>query len=485
MKFAYQIAEEVRSGQVSAEEVVREALERAEGVQNLNAFITIAHDAALARARKLDKKRAAGETLGPLAGVPIAVKDNICTAGIRTTAGSKSLKAFVPPYSATVVARLEAAGAVVIAKANLDEFGMGGSGENSAFGASRNPWDPSKVPGGSSSGSAVAVAAGVVPIALGTDTGGSVRQPAAYTGLIGFKPTYGRLSRYGVIAFASSLDQIGVLCHSSRDLALVIDATSGPDPYDATSLVAPPAFVEGLGSSTSLEGLRIGVIQELAGEGNREEVLAGLKDMMGRLEALGAEVDSASIPNAPYGIAAYYLVAPAEASANLARFDAMLYSERVGENRAGQAEVMMRSRGALFGPEVRRRILMGTYALSAGYYDAYYGKALKVRRLIADDFERAFKDFDLLMTPTTPSTAYPLGQKSDDPLAMYLDDMDTVLANLVGMGAITLPAGSANGLPCGVQLFAPTLQDEKLVAVAAQLEREAGETFAPVAPDYA
>ena len=485
MKFAYQIAEEVRSGQVSAEEVVREALGRAERVQkDLNAFITIAHDAALARARTLDEKSAAGETFGPLAGVPIVVKDNICTAGIRTTAGSKSLETFVPPYSGAVVARLEAAGAVVIAKANLDEFGMGGSGENSAFGASRNPWDPSKVPGGSSSGSAVSVSAGVVPIALGTDTGGSVRQPAAYTGLIGFKPTYGRLSRYGVIAFASSLDQIGVLCRSSRDLALTLDAASGPDPYDATSLEAPPAFTESL-TSVPLNGLRIGVVRELSGEGNSEEVLAGLERMAGRLEALGAEVGNASIPNAPYGIAAYYLVAPAEASANLARFDAMLYSERIGENRAGQAEVMMRSRGALFGPEVRRRILMGTYALSAGYYDAYYGKALKVRRLIADDFKRAFKDFDLLMTPTTPSTAYPLSQKSDDPLAMYLDDMDTVLANLVGIGAITLPAGSADGLPCGVQLFAPTLQDEKLVAVAAQLEREAGETFAPVAPDYA
>ena len=484
MKFAYQIAEEVRSGRVSAEEVVRGALGRAESVQkDLNAFITIAHDAALARARRLDEKLSAGETLGPLAGVPIVVKDNICTAGIRTTAGSKSLD-FVPPYSATVVARLEAAGAVVIAKANLDEFGMGGSGENSAFGATRNPWDPSKVPGGSSSGSAAAVSAGVAPLALGTDTGGSVRQPAAYTGLIGFKPTYGRLSRYGVIAFASSLDQIGVLCRSPRDLALTLDAASGPDPYDATSLDSS-AFVESLESPTPLEGLRIGVIQELSGEGNREEVSAGLERMVGRLESLGARLGDASIPNAPYGVAAYYLVGPAEASANLARFDAMLYSERIGENRAGQAEVMMRSRGALFGPEVRRRILMGTYALSAGYYDAYYGKALKVRRLIADDFERAFKDFDLLMTPTTPSTAYALGKKSDDPLAMYLDDIDTVLANLVGVGAITVPAGTANGLPRGIQLFAPTSQDEKLVAVAAQLERNAGEIFAPTAPDYA
>ena len=484
MKFAYQIAEEVRAGRVSVEEGVRGALGRAERVQkDLNAFVTLAYDAALAKARLLDEKIASGETLGPLAGVPIAVKDNICTAGVRTTAGSKSLATFVPPYSATVVARLEAAGAVVIAKTNLDEFGMGGSGENSAFGAMGNPWDSSKVPGGSSGGSAIAVSAGVVPLALGTDTGGSVRQPAAYTGLIGFKPTYGRLSRYGVVAFASSLDQIGILCRSSRDLALAMDAASGHDPCEATSLDAPPAFMQGL-EQTSLAGLRIGIIQELSGEGNSEGVQRALKRTAQMLTSLGATVGKASIPSAPHGIAAYYLVGPAEASANLARFDAMLYSERAGENRLGQAEVMMRSRGEGFGPEVRRRILMGTYALSAGYYDAYYGKALKVRQLIADDFAKAFEDFDLLMTPTTPSTAYALGKKSDDPLAMYLDDIDTVLANLVGTGAISIPAGTVDGLPCGVQLFAPTLQDERLVAVAAQLEQTAGETFSPVAPDY-
>ena len=486
MKFAHQIAQEVRDGRVSAEEVVGEALSRAERVQGyLNAFLTVAHDAALQKARALDQKIAAGETPGPLAGVPIAVKDNICTAGIRTTAGSKSLETFVPPYSATVVARLEAAGAVIIAKTNLDEFGMGGSGENSAYGAMRNPWDLSRVPGGSSGGSAIAVSAGVVPLALGTDTGGSVRQPAAYTGLIGFKPTYGRLSRYGVVAFASSLDQIGVLCRSPQDLALVMDAASGHDPCDATSLEAAPAFVKGLETQTSLEGLRIGVIQELSGEGNSEGIRAALARTAQTLTSLGATVGDASIPNAQHGVAAYYLVGPAEASANLARFDAMLYSARSGENRLGQAEVMMRSRGASFGPEVRRRILMGTYALSAGYYDAYYGKALKVRQLIADDFARAFGGFDLLMTPTTPSTAYELGKKSDDPLAMYLDDIDTVLANLVGVGAVSVPAGTVDGLPCGVQLFAPTLHDEKLVAVVGRLERAADRSLAPVAPDYA
>ena len=486
MKFAHQIAQEVRSGEVSAEEVVQAALSKAERVQeDLNAFLTISHDAALSKARALDERIASGEEVGPLAGVPIAVKDNICTAGIRTTAGSKSLETFVPPYSATVVARLEAAGAIVIAKTNLDEFGMGGSSENSAYGAMRNPWDPTRVPGGSSGGSAVAVSAGVVPLALGTDTGGSVRQPAAYTGLIGFKPTYGRLSRYGVVAFASSLDQIGVLCRSPRDLALALDAASGYDPCDATSLEVAPTFGESLEDGTSLEGLRIGVIQELSGEGNSEGIRGALARTAQTLTSLGAQVGDASIPNAPHGIAAYYLVGPAEASANLARFDAMLYSERSGENRLGQAEVMMRSRGATFGPEVRRRILMGTYALSAGYYDAYYGKALKVRQLIANDFARAFETFDLLMTPTTPSTAYELGKKSDDPLAMYLDDIDTVLANLVGIGAISVPAGVVDGLPCGVQLFAPALEDEKLVAVAHRLEEAAELPFAPVAPKYA
>lgn len=484
MMFAHQIADAVRAGRTRAEDVVQDALAHAERVQDLNAFITLAPDAALANARALDERGKAGETLGPLAGVPIAVKDNLCTTGIRTTAGSKSLDSFVPPYSATVVARLEAAGAIIIAKTNLDEFGMGGSGENSAYGPMRNPWDPSRVPGGSSGGSAIAVSAGVVPLALGTDTGGSVRQPAAYTGLLGFKPTYGRLSRYGVVAFASSLDQIGVLSRSSRDLALALDAACGHDPCDATSLDAPPAFAQTLGEGQPLKGLRIGIIQELSGDGNSAGVRQALQDTADTLTSLGASVGAASIPNAPYGIAAYYLVGPAEASANLARFDAMVYSGRIGENRLGQADVMMRSRGRGFGPEVRRRILMGTYALSAGYYDAYYGKALKVRRLIADDFARAFGDFDLLMTPTAPSTAYELGKKSDDPLAMYLDDIDTVLANLAGVPAVSVPAGTADGLPCGVQLIAPTLQDERLVAVAAQLETAAS-SFAPIAPDYA
>jgi len=478
---AFEIAGAVRQGGRSAEETVREALARAEAAQGvLNAFITLAPDA-LAKARVLDAKRAAGEALGPLAGVPVAIKDNLCTAGLRTTAGSRSLEGFVPPYSATVVARLEAAGAVVFGKTNLDEFGMGSSNENSAFGPARNPWDPARVPGGSSGGSAAAVAAGVVPLALGTDTGGSVRQPASFCGVLGFKPTYGALSRYGVVAFASSLDQVGVLARSTRDLVLALSVMAGHDPLDATSLTEAPDFtVEG-----GAEGLRVGVVAELSGEGNSTGVRAALERTRETLEALGAEVGEASLPRAPYGLAAYYLVAPAEASSNLARYDGMTYSTRVGENASGQAEVMMRSRGASFGPEVRRRVLMGTYALSAGYYEAYYGKALKVRCLIAEDVARAFDHFDLLLTPTTPTVAYGVGQKVDDPLAMYVGDINTVLANLVGVGAISIPAGTAeDGLPCGVQFLAPALEDARLLRVAAALEAAAGERFAPLAPAH-
>lgn len=477
--FAHEIAEQVRSGQRSAEEVIREALAKAEAVQaKTNAFITIAHDYALAKARDLDAS--SDKSSSVLAGVPVVVKDNICTKDILTTAGSKSLEGFIPPYSATVVERLERAGAIVIAKANLDEFGMGGSNENSAFGPAKNPWDTTRVPGGSSGGSAIAVATDVAPIALGTDTGGSVRLPAAFNGAIGFKPTYGRLSRYGVIAFASSLDQVGVICRSSRDLALVMNVMGGHDPHDATSLEHDrPQFEGGLGQS--LQGLRIGIVKELSGEGNSRGILDALERTKSTLQSLGATVGEASLPTAPYGIATYYLVAPAEASSNLARFDAMVYSTRLGENKLGQAEVMMKSRGATFGKEVRRRILMGTYALSAGYYDAYYGKALKVRRLIAKDFEKAFTEFDLLMTPTAPSVAYRMGEKSD-PLAMYLMDIDTVLGNLVGLPAISLPAGTAeSNMPCGVHFFAPALQDEKLVGLAARLEQHAGASFAPIA----
>ncbi len=483
--FAHEIASGVAAGELSAESVVRAALERAERVQkDCNAFITLARESALSRARSLDQRRAAGEGLGRLAGVPVVVKDNLCTEGLRTTAGSKSLECFVPPYSATVVERLEAAGAVVIAKSNLDEFGMGSSTEHSAFGPARNPWNLGRVPGGSSGGSAIAVSAGVAPLALGTDTGGSVRQPASFTGVLGFKPTYGRLSRYGLVAYASSLDQVGVMARSSRDLALALEVMGGHDPKDATSL-ADAAFTEGL-EPEDLANLRIGLVSELCGAGNSLGVRSALAATCERLEQLGASVLEVSLPSAAYGVAAYYLVAPAEASSNLARFDGMIYSRRVGENRLGQAEVMMKTRGETLGLEVRRRILMGSYALSAGYYDAFYGKALKVRRLIAEDLSRAFERCDLLLSPTAPTAAYPLGSKTDDPLEMYVGDIDTVLANLTGVPALSVPAGQAeDGLPCGVQFLAPALQDERLLRVSRALEAAAGESFAPLAPRYA
>ncbi len=482
MEHAFETARRTAAGEQSAEQTVRESLARAEAVQrSLNAFVTLLHDEALVRARAVDAAVVRGEQVGPLAGVPVVVKDNLCTAGVRTTAGSKSLEHFVPPYSATVVKRLEAAGAVVVAKANLDEFGMGSSNENSAFGPVRNPWDAARVPGGSSGGSAVAVAAGVAPLALGTDTGGSVRQPAALCGLLGFKPTYGRLSRYGVVAFASSLDQVGVLARSSRDLALALDAMGGHDPCDATSLPDAPEFEAALGALDDLTGVRVGVVEELSGEGNSAGVRAALGRVRAELEALGATVGDVSLPHAAYGVATYYLVAPAEASSNLARFDGMVYGARVGDDALGQAAVMSATRGASFGPEVRRRVLMGTYALSAGYYDAYYGKALKVRRLIAQDFAAAFEQYDFLLTPTAPTVAYKLGEKTSDPLAMYLDDVDTVLASLAGLPAVSIPAGTAEDeLPCGVQFVAPALQDERLVRLAAVLERQAG--IAPLAP---
>lgn len=485
MNAAVDIASAVRSGEGCAREIVAQALDRAEAVQErTNAFITLARAEALVRAEVIDARREAGDPLGPLAGVPVVVKDNICTKGIRSTAGSRSLDTFIPPYTATVVKRLEAADAVVIAKSNLDEFGMGGSSESSFFGPVRNPWDLSKVPGGSSGGSAVAVATGVVPLALGTDTGGSVRQPAGFTGVIGFKPTYGRLSRYGVMAFASSLDQVGIMSRGARDLALALDAMAGHDPRDATSLQGhPPRFLEAVDSVRDLSGVRIGVVSELSGEGNSPSVSEALHRTREVLERLGAKVSDLSLPYVRYGVPSYYLVATAEASSNLARFDGMIYSARTGEDGEGQARVMMRARGEAFGPEVRRRILMGTYALSAGYYDAFYGKALKVRRLIATDFERAFACVDLLLTPTAPTVAFDLGEKVDDPLAMYLGDVCTCLANLVGLSAVSVPAGFAEGdLPCGVQFLSPPLQDERLVGLVAVLEREAGGGFAPMAP---
>ena len=479
---AHEISSKVAAQEVSAETIIGQALKKAQEVQNkFNAFISI-DDNAINKAKELDKRIAAGENVGKLAGVPVVIKDNICTKDLRTTAGSKILETFIPPYNATVVERLEAAGAIVIAKANLDEFGMGSSNENSAYGIAKNPWDSSRVPGGSSGGSAIAVATGVVPFALGTDTGGSVRQPASFTGTIGFKPTYGQLSRYGVVAYASSLDQVGVIAQNSSDLALAMDAMSGHDANDSTNIKdSRIAFVKDLQAKKDLSGIKIGLIKELCGEGNSDDVLDMLEQTQSQLEKLGASVKTVSLENVRYGIASYYLVAPAEASSNLARYDGMIYSNRVGKNSEGQVEIMMKTRGKLFGPEVRKRILMGSYALSAGYYDAFYGKALKVRKLIANDFAKAFESFDFLMTPTTPSVAYKIGEKTNDPLAMYLDDIDTVLANLVGIPAISLPMGqSKDNLPIGIQFFAPALKDESLLQLTNVIENSQ-DNFAPTA----
>ncbi len=484
---AREIASAVSAGEATAADVVAASLQRCETVQEAtNAFVTIAHDAARAAAARVDARLAAGEEL-PLAGVPVAVKDNICTAEIRSTAGSEMLGDFVPPYDATVVARLEAAGAVVVAKANCDEFGMGGSNENSAFGPVRNPWDAARVSGGSSGGSAVAVAAGAVPVALGTDTGGSVRQPAAFTGVLGFKPTYGTFSRYGVMAFASSLDQVGVLARSVDDVAAVGRAVAGLDPMDATTVEGRPETwalpTLDPDGDAPLAGLRIGRVEELSGDGVAADVRAGLDRTLATLEAMGATIVDVHLPRAEYGVATYYLVAMAEASSNLARYDGMIYSTRLGEDGDGQADVMMRSRGASFGPEVRRRVLMGTYALSAGYYDAYYGRALKARRRIAEDFDAAFAEVDVVASPTAPTTAYRLGAKVDDPLAMYLGDIATCLANLAGLGGLSVPAGrDADGLPIGVQFVAPAGEDARTLRVAAALEQRAGrDAFAPLA----
>lgn len=485
MMFAYEIADAVRRKERSVRSVVEESLARAEQVQTKhNAFITIAHEYALAKADALDSAMATGEDIGALAGVPVVIKDNICTKSVRTTAGSKSLEGFIPPYSATVVQRLEAAGAVIIAKANMDEFGMGGSNEYSLIGACTNAWDDSRIAGGSSGGSAVAVATGVAPIALGTDTGGSVRRPAALNGVLGYKPTYGVLSRYGVVAFASSLDQVGVFARSNRDVALAMQVMAGHDLNDATSIADHEVdFVAAL-EDVDLTGVRIGVVQEMLGEGNSDGVRAAFTRLMDTLSALGATVCDVSLPHSRHGVAAYYLVAPAEASSNLARYDGMIYSSREGENALGQAEVMMRSRGQGFGEEVRRRVLIGTYALSAGYYDAYYGKALKVRRLIADDFTQAFADVDLIATPTATAVAYKVGAKDDNPLSAYLDDISTVLANLAGIGALSVPAGRAeHDLPCGVQFHAPALADARLFKLGYALEQHQQDVhFAPLAP---
>jgi aspartyl-tRNA(Asn)/glutamyl-tRNA(Gln) amidotransferase subunit A len=478
---ALETARRIRNRQVSAEEVVQQALQNAQ-VDDLNIFISLS-DSALEQARALDARIARGEQVGPLAGVPVALKDNLCVQGTRTTAGSRALEHFVSPYTGTAVQHLLEAGAILIGKANLDEFGMGSSGENSAFGPTRNPREPSRVPGGSSSGPAAAVAAGIVPISLGTDTGGSIRLPAAFCGVYGMKPTYGRVSRYGVVALASSLDQVGPFAQSAIDLAAVLDAICVHDPMDSTSLVAEPKFTAALGQD--LRGLRVGLVREALGDGNAPSVLGAIEAAKHELEGLGATLVDVSLPSLKIALAAYYLVMASEASSNLARYDGMVFSNRFGLS-GDLNEVISKARGMSFGPEVKRRILMGTYALSSGYYDAYYSKSLKARALIAQEFSRAFEGVDVLLMPTAPSAAFKIGEKSDDPVSMYLTDVDTVTVNLAGLPGISLPFGfedasggysSSAGLPVGVQLIAPALQDERLITIADALERVTNRAF--------
>lgn len=473
---ATEVAAAVAAGGTTARAEVDAALARADALQaTTNAFTDLLHDRARAAADALDAQLAAGASAPPLAGVPFAVKANLNVAGVRTSAGSAILTDFVPPETATVVARLEAAGAIAIAMANLDAFGMGSSSEASVHGPVRNPVDPTRVAGGSSGGSAAAVAGGAVPLALGTDTGGSVRQPAAFTGVLGFKPTYGTLSRSGVIAYASSLDQVGVVARDAGDVAAALDAMVGRDPKDATSLDVPAVFARDLarteGGDAPLAGLRVGRVVETFGAGNAPEVEAATHATLARLAALGAEVRDVAVPAAPAALAAYYLIASAEAASNLARYDGTIAGVRVGADGDGQVAVTTASRGAGFGREVRRRILMGTFALSAGHVDAWYGRALQVRRKVADDLQAAFGQVDLLATPTAPGVAFEVGARVDDPLAMYLGDADTVLANLAGLGAISVPADvEGGGLPVGLQVLAPPLGDGRLLQVAAALQ---------------
>ena len=426
-------------------------------------------DAVRTRAAEIDAKRKAGQALGKLAGVPVAVKDVLCTKGVRTTCSSKMLANFVPPYDAHAVQRLLAEDAIVFGKTNMDEFAMGSSTENSAFQSSRNPWDTTRIPGGSSGGSAAAVAGCQAPVSLGTDTGGSIRQPAALCGIVGMKPTYGRVSRYGLIAFASSLDQVGPFAHDTRDCALMLEAIAGHDARDSTSVNEPvPAYTRTI--DQPVKGLRVGVPKEFFGQGLDAEVEAAVRLALKEYEKLGATLVDVSLPHSPYALAAYYIVAPAEASSNLARFDGMHYGHRTAE-KGDLIATYSKSRAEGFGPEVQRRIILGTYVLSSGYKDAYYVKALKVRRLVKKDFDDAFKTCDVVMGPTTPTAAFAAGEKSDDPLALYLSDVYTVSCNLAGIPGLSIPCGfTKSGLPIGLQLLGAPFAEEKLLRIARMYE---------------
>jgi aspartyl-tRNA(Asn)/glutamyl-tRNA(Gln) amidotransferase subunit A len=474
---AAQLADDLASGATTSVEITRAHLDRIAAVDGaVHAFLHVDAEGALEQAAASDARRAAGQPLSELDGVPIAVKDVLTTRGLPTTCGSKILEGWIPPYDATVVARLKAAGLPILGKTNMDEFAMGSSTEHSAYGPTHNPWDLDRIPGGSGGGSAAAVAAFEAPLAIGTDTGGSIRQPGAVTGTVGVKPTYGGISRYGLVAMANSLDQVGPVTRTVLDSALLHELIGGHDPLDSTSIDAPvgdlvAAAREGAGGD--LTGLRIGVITELGGEGYQPGVLARFNESLDLLRGAGAEIVEVSCPHFVHALATYYLLMPSEASSNLAKFDAMRYGLRVVPEGDPSAEDVMRAtRDAGFGDEVKRRIIIGTYALSSGYYDAYYGQAQKVRTLITRDFEQAFASVDVLVSPTAPTTAFKLGEKLDDPVAMYLNDLATIPANLAGVPGISLPNGLADedGLPSGFQVLAPATEDARLYRVGAALE---------------
>ncbi|MEU1755052.1 Asp-tRNA(Asn)/Glu-tRNA(Gln) amidotransferase subunit GatA [Micromonospora matsumotoense] len=475
----------VAAGETSAVEVTRAHLDRIAAVDDrVHAFLHVDTEGALAAARAVDERRAAGEQLGPLAGVPVAVKDVLATKGVPTTVGSKILEGWRPPYDATIVQRLRAAGTVMLGKTNMDEFAMGSSTEYSAYGPTHNPWDTDRIPGGSGGGSAAALAAYEAPLAIGSDTGGSIRQPGAVTGTVGAKPTYGGTSRYGLVAFSSSLDTPGPCARTVLDAALLHQVIGGHDPRDSTSIPQPvPDVVAAArqGATGDLTGVKLGIVKEFTGEGAEPGVMAAFRESVDTLAKLGAEIVEVSCPHFRYALPAYYLIAPSECSSNLARFDGVRFGLRVGDdgNRSLE-EVMSLTREAGFGAEVKRRIMVGTYALSSGYYDAYYGQAQKVRTLITRDFTTAFEQVDALISPTTPFVAFPIGARTADPYQMYLADLFTIPTNLYGGPGISVPCGLSEGLPVGLQVMAPTMADDRMYRVAAALESVVG-TFTPPA----
>ncbi len=468
------MAEALAKKEITSVELTQLHLDRIDAVDSqVHAFLHVDREGALSQAAAVDAKRAAGEKLGPLAGVPLALKDVMTQKGIPTTAGSKILEGWRPPYDSTVVSNLKANGIVILGKTNMDEFAMGSSTENSAYGTTHNPWDLDRIPGGSGGGSAASLAAFEAPLAIGTDTGGSIRQPAAVTGTVGVKPTYGGVSRYGLIAFSSSLDQAGPCARTVLDAALLHEAIAGYDKKDSTSINAPVPAVVAAAKKLDVKGLKIGVVKELSGDGYQAGVRSRFDEALQELVAAGAEIVEVSCPNFEYALAAYYLIAPSEASSNLARFDSMRYGIRVGDDgNAGAEEVMKMTREVGFGKEVKRRIILGTYALSSGYYDAYYGSAQKVRTLIVQDFAKAFAQADVLVSPTCPTTAFKIGEKSDDPLAMYLNDIATIPVNMAGVGGMSLPVGLSpdDGLPVGFQIMSAAMKDDLMYQVGGTLE---------------